>query len=190
MNTPRILAFSGSLRAGSHNQKLVTLASAGARESGAHVTLISLRDFRMPLFDEDLEAADGMPEAAQRLKALFANHQGLLIASPEYNSTITAALKNAIDWVSRATEPNEAPLSVLSGKKAAIMAASPGGYGGARSLVQLRPFLENIKITVLADQVTIPKAHEAFDAAGILVDSAQSAAVAKLGTELTQSLRE
>ncbi len=189
MKTPRILAFSGSLRAASFNQKLATLAAAAAREAGAEVTLISLRDFRMPLFDEDLEAAEGMPEAAARLKALFASHDGLIIASPEYNSTISAALKNAIDWVSRATSPDEAPLSALRGKAAAILAASPGGYGGSRGLVQLRPFLENISISVLPEQVTVAKAHEVLTEDGQLTDPALAAEVHALGSALVSRLR-
>jgi len=188
MNSPRILAFGGSLRAASFNQKLATIAAQAAREAGGEVTLISLRDFRMPLFDEDLETAEGMPEAAARLKALFAEHNGLIIASPEYNSTITAALKNAIDWVSRATSEGEPPLSVLKGKTAAILAASPGGYGGSRGLAQLRPFLENIGITVLQDQVTVPKAHEAFDADGELLDPAIAASVSALSASLVAAL--
>ena len=77
------------------------MAAAGGREAGAEVTVISLRDFALPIFDEDLEAASGMPEAAKRLKAIFREHKGLIIASPEYNSSISAALKNATDWVSR-----------------------------------------------------------------------------------------
>ena len=187
MTPPRLLAFSGSLRAASYNQKLATLAANAARDAGAEVTLISLRDFRMPLFDEDLEREEGLPEAAQKLKALFASHDGLIIASPEYNSTITAALKNAIDWVSRATSEDETPLSALSGKTAAILSASPGGYGGARSLVQLRPFLENIRIKVLPDQVSVPTAYEAFTEDGQLVDPELAAAVKALGEKLVAS---
>jgi chromate reductase len=188
MKAPRILAFGGSLRAESFNQKLAVLAADAARAAGAEVTLIALRDFRMPLFDEDLETAEGMPENARKLKALFTSHDGLIIASPEYNSTITAALKNAIDWVSRATDPDEKPLSALSGKTAAILSASPGGYGGSRSLAQLRPVLENINITVIADQVSIPKAHEAFNEDGILKDGAQAQAVKSLAEALVKKL--
>jgi chromate reductase len=188
MKTPRILVFGGSLRAASFNQQIAAIAAEGAREAGAQVTLIALRDFRMPLFDEDLETAEGMPEAARRLKALFADHDGLIIASPEYNSSLSAALKNAIDWVSRATRPDERPLSVLRGKTAAILAASPGGYGGSRGLLQLRPLLENIGITVLAEQVTIPKVHEVIDAGGRLTDPAQEAAVKGLGAQLARQL--
>lgn len=190
MSKPRILAFSGSLRADSFNQKIATITAEAAREAGGEVTLISLRDFRMPLYDGDLEEAEGMPEAAAKLKALFAEHQGLIIASPEYNSMITAALKNAIDWISRATSEDEAPLSVLKGKTAAILAASPGGYGGARSLSFLRPFLENIHITVLPDQVTIPKAHEAFNEDGTLKDAAQLESIRELASALVKNLSE
>lgn len=188
MSKPRILVFGGSLRAESFNHKLAVIAAEGAREAGADVTLISLRDFRLPIFDEDLEAAEGMPEAGRKLKALFAESDGLIIASPEYNSTITAALKNSIDWVSRATSPDEKPLSALRGKSAAILSASPGGYGGSRSLAQLRPFLENIYISVLPDQVSIPKAHEAFDADGNLLNSARQAEVKALAAALVAKL--
>ncbi len=188
MNKPRILVFGGSLRAESYNQKLATIAAAAATAAGAEVTLIALRDYRMPIFDEDLEAEEGMPENALKLKALFAENNGLIIASPEYNSGITAALKNAIDWVSRATSEDEPPLSVLKGKTAAILAASPGGYGGARSLDQLRPLLKNISITVVEDQVTIPKAHEAFGTDGHLVDTSQQEAIMLLAAALVSKL--
>jgi chromate reductase len=188
MSTPKILAFSGSLRAESFNQKLATLAAEAARAAGAEVTLVSLRDFRMPLFDQDLEAAEGPPAPATELKALFASHDGLIIASPEYNSMITPALKNAIDWISRQTAPDEPPLSVLKGKSAAILSASPGGYGGVRSLGFLRPFLENIGISVLEDQVAIPTAHEAFSADGRLLDAAQAEAVKLLAEKLVGKL--
>lgn len=188
MKKPRILAFGGSLRAESFNQKIAVIAAEGARAAGAEVTLISLRDFRMPIFDADFEAAEGMPEIARKLKALFADHEGLIIASPEYNSSFTAALKNAIDWVSRTTTPDEKPLSALSGKSAAILSASPGGYGGSRSLAQLRPVLENIGISVLPDQVSIPKAHEAFGADGQLLDPVKHAAVKALGASLAAKL--
>lgn len=189
MNPPRILALGGSLRAGSFNQKVAALAAEGARSAGAEVTLIALRDYPLPLFDEDLEAASGMPENGRRLKELFASHDGLIIASPEYNSTISAALKNAIDWASRATSADEPPLSALAGKTAAILAASPGGYGGARGLVQLRPFLENIRIRVIEPQVTIPKAHEVIQPDGTFSDDAIAASVRDLGAALVAEMK-
>ncbi len=188
MSTPRILVLGGSLRAESYNQKLATIAAAGAREAGANVTLISLRDFRLPLFDQDLEDAEGKSEAAKKLKELFLTAEGFIIASPEYNSGITAALKNAIDWVSRADSEDEPPLLAFKGKTAAILSASPGGYGGARSLAQLRPLLENISVTVLPDQVSIPKAYQAFDAEGNLADPTQQSAVKALAATLVAKL--
>ena len=189
MNKPRILVFGGSLRSGSYNQMLAALAAEAAHDAGAQVTLIALRDYRLPLFDADFEEAEGKPDAAKRLKALFLQSDGFIIASPEYNSGITAALKNAIDWVSRADSEDEPPLIAFKGKSAAIVSASPGGYGGARSLAQLRPLLENIHVHVIGGQVTIPKAHEAFTESGRLVDGAQMAAVEQLAGRLVEGLR-
>ena len=190
MNQPKILAFGGSLRAASFNHQAAALAAAAAREAGAEVTLISLRDYPLPLFDQDLEAASGMPESARKLKALFLAHDGLIIASPEYNSTISAALKNAIDWVSRATAADEPPLAALAGKTAAILAASPGGYGGSRGLAQLRPFLENIRVSVIEPQVTIPKAHELTGPDGAFVDQEVIQAVHALGKSLVAAMQK
>jgi chromate reductase len=187
---PRILAFSGSLRRDSFNHKLATLAAAGAREAGADVTLIRLRDFPLPIFDEDFENDHGMPEEARRLKKLFVEHHGLLIASPEYNSGNSAALKNAIDWVSRSEKDDEPPLVGFRGKGAVIMSASPGALGGLRGLVPLRAILGNIGVTVLPDQLAIAKAHEAFDAAGSLKDDRQLASAKKLGANLAQFLKK
>jgi chromate reductase, NAD(P)H dehydrogenase (quinone) len=96
---PRVLVFAGSLRKASFNKKLASIAANGARQAGADVTLIDLRDFPLPVFDQDLEAEQGMPENGKKLKQLFIDHDGFLIAAPEYNSSITAVLKNVIDWV-------------------------------------------------------------------------------------------
>ena len=188
MKTPRILAFGGSLRRDSYNQKLAAIAAAGSREAGAEVTVISLRDFPLPVFDEDLETADGMPETARRLKSIFREHDGLIIASPEYNSSLTAALKNAIDWVSRAESDDEPALSALAGKTAVVCAASPGGLGGIRGLVHLRAILSNIGITVLPDQIAVSKAYEAFAADGSLADEKQQARAKALGSNLARHL--
>ena len=188
MTTPRILAFGGSLRRDSFNQKLAAIAAEGARAAGAEVTLIALRDFPLPVFDQDFEAAEGLPEAAKKLKQLFREHHGLLIASPEYNSGITGALKNAIDWVSRAESDDEPPLVAFSGKTAILCAASPGALGGLRGLVQVRAILGNIGVTVLPDQVAVSKAHEAFREDGSLVNEKQAAKVKGLGAQLARHL--
>ena len=190
MSTPRILAFGGSLRRDSFNQKIAAIAAEGARDAGAEVTLIALRDFPMPIFDQDLEAANGMPAEAKKLKELFLKADGLIIASPEYNSSVTAALKNAIDWVSRAQSDDEPSLAALSGKTALILSASPGGLGGLRGLVHLRAILGNLGITVLPDQIAIPSAYDAIKADGSLADPKQTERVKKLGATLANQLKK
>ena len=186
-SVPRILAFAGSLRKDSYNKKLVAIAAAGARNAGAEVTQIDLADYPLPIFDQDLEAAQGLPENATQLKAMLKNHHGFLIGCPEYNSSITAALKNAIDWASRPV-PDEAPLACFTGKVAAIMSASPGALGGLRGLVHVRAILSNIHVLVLPDQKAIPNAHEAFDDHGSLIDPKQQQAVLGLGARLTETV--
>ncbi len=186
-STPKILAFAGSTRIDSYNKKLVKIAASGAKAAGAEVTYIDLRDLPLPLFDEDLEAQEGLPANARTFKDLLISHQGLLIASPEYNSSLTAVLKNAIDWASRPA-PNEAPLAAFAGKVASIMSASPGALGGLRGLVHLRSILGNIKVLVLPDQIAVSKAYEAFNPDGTLKDPKQQESIEKLGDGLTKIL--
>jgi NAD(P)H-dependent FMN reductase len=187
MAGPKILAFAGSTRTESFNKKLVRIGAEGARAAGAEVTLVDLRDFPMPLYDGDLEAASGLPEHAKRLKKLFFEHQGLMISTPEYNSSIPGVLKNAIDWVSR-SETGEKPLAAYAEKVAVLMSASPGGLGGVRSLNVVRMMLANIKVLVLPDSVSVSKAAEAFNADGTLKDAKQAASVQRLGKSLTETL--
>ena len=183
MSKPQILAFAGSARKDSFNHKLVEIAAEGARSAGADVTVLNLKDYPLPLFDEDLERDEGTPENASKLKELFLAHDGLLISSPEYNSSITPLLKNTIDWVSRPVE-GEPRLAAYQGKVAAIMAASPGALGGLRGLVHVRSILSSIGVIVLPDQVAIPNAYEAFDDAGRLKDERKQASVGGLGKGL------
>ena len=133
----KILAFAGSLRRDSYNKKLVRVAAAGARGAGAEVTELDLRNLPLPIFDEDLEAADGLPPNARRLKDLMLAHDGFLISAPEYNSSITAVLKNAIDWASRPVV-GEPPLACFVGKVASLIAASPGTSAVCAGLVTVR----------------------------------------------------
>jgi NAD(P)H-dependent FMN reductase len=186
-NPPKILAFAGSAREASYNKLLVKIAAEGARAAGAEVTYLDLRDLPMPLFDEDLEAKEGIPENARKLKELMMAHQGLLIAAPEYNSSITPVLKNSIDWASRPL-PGEPMLAAFTDKVAAIMSASPGALGGLRGLTHVRSILSSIKVLVLPEQQAIPKAFEAFDADGKLKDPKQQAAVEQLGSKLATVL--
>lgn len=181
---PRILAFAGSARKDSFNVKLVHIAAAGARAAGAEVTVLDLNDFPMPLFNQDLEATDGPPPQASRLKEIMRAHGGLLIASPEYNSSISPLLKNTIDWVSRPAD-GEQMLAAYQGKVAGLMSASPGRLGGLRGLVHLRSILSNIGVLVIPDQVAVGEAGAAFDDSGDLVDNRRRASVQGVGRTVT-----
>ncbi len=182
---PKILAFAGSLRAGSYNKKLIQIAIGGARDAGAEVTYLDLRDLPLPLFDEDSEKSEGLPANARKLKDLFLAHRGLLISSPEYNSSFSGVFKNTIDWVSRPV-PGEGPLNCFVDKVAGLVAASPGALGGLRGLVSVRMLLGNIRVLVLPDQATVAKAHEAFKPDGTLVDDKQQAAARKIGANVAE----
>lgn len=187
MSTARIVAFAGSARKESFNKKLVRLAARAAEAAGAQVTVLDLRDFPMPLYDGDLEAAEGIPEPARRFKQALIDHDGFLISCPEYNSSITPALKNAIDWASRPV-PGEPALVAYQGKVAGLLAASPGALGGLRGLVHVRSILGNIGVLVIPEQIAIGKAPEAFAADGSLKDAAQQAAVDNVAKRLTALL--
>lgn len=189
MAVPNILAFAGSLRTDSYNKKLVQIAAAGARGVGAEVTVLDLRDLPLPIYDGDLESREGLPENARKLKEIMLRHQGLLMSCPEYNSSISAAWKNAIDWASRPV-PNEPPLACFTGRVAAIMSASPGALGGLRGLVHVRSILGNIGVLVLPDQVAVPKAHEVFAEDGSLKDAKQQASIQNLGEKLAAVLKQ
>ncbi len=184
---PKILAFAGSARKDSFNKKLIRIASAHAQTAGAEVTLIDLRDLPMPLFDQDMEASEGAPANVRKFKELLIAHSGLLISCPEYNSSITPLLKNAIDWASRPAE-GEASLACFTGKTAALMSASPGALGGLRGLVTVRSLLGNIGVLVLPSQVAVPKAHEAFDEKGGLKDARVNESLQKLASGLVEIL--
>ena len=190
MSSPKILAFAGSLRAGSYNKKLIAHAADAARAAGAEVEVVDLRSLNLPIFDGDLESASGLPEGAKKLKALMRDHDGFLIASPEYNSSITGALKNAIDWASRSETDDEPELIAYRGKAAAIMSASPGGLGGMRGLVHLRTILGNIGVLVLPDQVAISAAHNAFSETGALTDQRKAKQVNSLAEALVALVRK
>ena len=187
MAKPKILAFAGSTRTDSYNKKLVKISSTGATEAGADVTVIDLRDFPMPIYDGDLEQKDGLPSNARKLKDIMLSHQGFLISSPEYNSSISAVFKNTIDWASRQSE-GEIPLVCFKNKVAGIMSASPGMLGGLRGLVHVRSILGNIGVIVLPDQIAIAKAQEAFNEDGTLKDKKQEDQVKKIGYNVAKIL--
>ncbi|MGI0060173.1 MAG: NADPH-dependent FMN reductase, partial [Nitrosotalea sp.] len=185
LTKPKILAFAGSTRIDSFNKKLVKIAAAGAVENGADVTVIDLRDYPMPLYDGDLEQQQGLTPNARKLKDVMLSHQGFLISSPEYNSTISGVLKNTIDWVSRPVEGEE-PLACFKDRIAGIMSASPGALGGLRGLVHVRAILENIRVIVIPDQIAVAKAHEVFNADGTLKEKKQEEQVKKIGATVAK----
>ena len=187
-DAPRILALAGSLRAGSYNRRVLAVAADGARTAGADVTGIDLRDFPLPVYDADLESASGLPPAALALKERFRAAEGLLVASPEYNAAISGTLKNVFDWVSRPA-PGEKPLACFKGKVAALCAASTGALGGIRGLASVRLILGNLGVVLLPDQVALPKAAEAFDDDGNVVDPARRKSLTELGAALARATR-
>lgn len=159
---PKILAFSGSTRRDSWNRKLIQAAVDATRAAGGDVTLIDLADYPLPIYNGDLEDKDGLPDNALRLKALFKEHDALLISSPEYNSSVPPLLKNTIDWVTREWQ-GESGLVPYQNKVAAIMSASPGSLGGMRMLPHLRQILNALGVLVLPGQFALSHADTAFD---------------------------
>ncbi|MAJ47217.1 MAG: hypothetical protein CBC35_08180 [Planctomycetes bacterium TMED75] len=159
--TIRIAAFAGSLRKGSFNRKVLARAIIGAEEAGAEVDLIDLNDVRAPLYDGDLESDSGLPVEIRNFKDRIEAAQGLLIASPEYNSSVSAALKNVIDWGSRPTS-KEDPRPCFKGKVGALLTTSPGRLGGIRGLSHLREILHNVGVKVINEQYALPNAGTAF----------------------------
>jgi chromate reductase len=185
----RILAFSGSTRTGSYNKKLLKIAINGARKAGAEVTELDLRDIPMPLYDGDLEVHEGIPANGLEFCDLLFEHDGLLIASPEYNGSFSAVLKNSLDWASRPQE-GKPSLYCFKGKVASIMSASDGYFGGVRGLNHLKVLLLQLGVTVLPSQVMIPKAQKAFGDDGSLLDEKKHASTLKLGADLVEFLHK
>jgi len=189
MTAPRILAFAGALRTQSWNKKLIRIGANVARDAGAEVDLIDLRDYPMPFCDGDIEASDGLPPQARELKALMLAHDALLLSCPEYNSSISGVLKNTIDWVSR-PRPNEP--SAFKGKIAGLLAASPGNLGGVRGLFTVRQVLTTLGVLVVPTQFALSQAANAFADDGALKDERHRDAVKAVVTELvsvTSALR-
>jgi NAD(P)H-dependent FMN reductase len=167
----RLLCFAGSTRAGSYNKKLARLAQRIASANGVEGVFVDLADYPMPLYNGDLEAEEGPPQKAKEFKALLGEYQGVFIASPEYNSSVTPLLKNTLDWVTRVRAKGESGLEVYRSRVFAISGASPGYYGAMRSLLHLRQILEvGIGAHVIPQQLALPRANDAFEEDGSLKD--------------------
>jgi len=176
--SPRILAFAASARRESLNRKFLALAIQAVKDAGGQVTLLDLNEYALPLYHGDLEEAQGMPANAVRLVELVGQHDALLVASPEYNSMITPLLKNTVDWCSRADA------NPFEGKVAAILSASPGMYGGVRSLQMAQQLFLKLGCHVVPGQCVLPHADKAFDANGNPTEPRTLKAVQALAAQL------
>src|SRR6266568_606302 len=172
MAVPKILVIPGSLRAKSYNVRLAALATKELMLADADVTRISLLDYPLPIYDADSAETAGPPPNAVKLKQLMSAHQGVFIASPEYNASITPLIKNTIDWISAVRDAGEPPLAAYQNRVLAVGAASPGRSGGMQSLLALRQVLAvGCRALVIPEQITIPNADGAFDEMDQLTDA-------------------
>ena len=186
----KILVIPGSLRAKSYNVRLAALAAKELTLADAEVTRISLGDYPLPLYDADLSQESGPPEHAVRLKQLMSAHQGVFIASPEYNASVTPLLKNAIDWISAVREHGEPALAAYQNRVFAIAGASPGRSGARQSMLALRQILAvGCRALVLAEQVSVPNAEHAFDEMDGLRDSRAAGELKLLVRKLVETAR-
>lgn len=185
---PKILAFAGSLRRDSYNKKLVKIAVKGAQEAGGDVLYIDLKDYPLPVYDQDIEDSQGLPENALKLKKLMWEHDGFLISTPEYNSSIPGNFKNLIDWTSRQATQDEIYLSCFIDKVVSLMSASPSQLGGLRGITHVRQIFGNIFSFVLPKQKCIPLADKAFDSEGNLKDLKHQEDVIRQGRQLVEFL--
>jgi len=159
----KILVIPGSLRSGSHNVKLAAVAAYEFARAGAEVTRISLGDFPLPIYDGDLQARSGVPKNAVNLKRMIASHHGVLLVTPEYNSSVPPLVKNTIDWITRVQDANESRGQVFREKPFAIAAASESRLGGSRALSALRLILSACQATVIPGQLALSFADQAYD---------------------------
>jgi chromate reductase len=187
MTAPKILVIPGSLRTGSHNARLAALAAKELALAEAEVTRISLEDYPLPLFDADLATDSGPPQSAAQLKRMLMAHQGVFITSPEYSASVTPLLKNTIDWISRVRESDEPTYAAFKGRVFAIGSAANGSGGGLRSLMALRQILElGCGALVIPEQVSVPRADQAFDGMDNLKDESLMAALQAMTRRLVE----
>jgi NAD(P)H-dependent FMN reductase len=180
---PRILVLAGALRQGSYNKKLAAVAAQVLTELGADVDHMQLNEVPMPPYDGDLEEADGLPEGAVAFKKRLEAARGFLFVSPEYNSSIPGTFKNAIDWASRGDG------DVFECKVAALMAASPGRFGGVRMMPHLRQVMMTLGVTVVPEAVQISGADKAFNPDGSLANEVSAKVVRRVCERLLQELK-
>jgi NAD(P)H-dependent FMN reductase len=186
MTIARILAFAGSARKESWNRKVLDVAVAGAREAGAEVTVVNLGDYPMPIYNADWHAANGLPAGMLELRKLAMPANGLLIASPEYNASITPLLKNTIDWLSQGVEA-ESGNAPFEGKVGGLMGASNGAFGTIRALPHVSYILSNLGVLMLP-VVAVPGVAKVFDDSGHMTNQRTKETVSGLGTRLAHTI--
>src|SRR5436190_4281718 len=187
MPHPKILVIPGSIRNRSHNARLAALAAKELTLADADVSMISLFDYPMPIYDADHDVVAGPPPNAVKLKKMIAPHRGVFIACPEYNASIPPLVKNMIDWVSRVHERGDPPYAAFRGRAFALGAASPDVLGGARGLLALRQVLElGCGALVLPEQMVVPSAENAFDELDNLKDARHATALKELARRLVE----
>lgn len=182
MGAVRVLVISGSSRPGSFNRRLADVAAGLAVAAGVEVTQTDLRALVLPLYDAEIEAA-GLPAGALELRRLFATHDALIVASPEYNGFPTPLLINALDWTSRVPAAGDLPsgLAAMGGTVAGVVSASPGALGGLRSLMFVRQYLQlALGMLVVPEQFALVQASKAFDEQGRLIDAKQQQSVQRV----------
>jgi NAD(P)H-dependent FMN reductase len=163
MSALKILVIPGSLRTGSLNARLAAAAAYQFAQAGAEVTRLSLGDFPLPIYDGDLQTRSGVPKNAVNLKRMMSAHHGVLIVTPEYNSSVPPLVKNTIDWVTRVQDANETRGQIFRQRAFAIAAASEGRLGGTRCLAALRLILSACHATVIPNQLALSFADQAYD---------------------------
>ena len=179
-----ILVFAGSTRRESINRRLARAAARAVETAGGQATLLELADYPLPLLAGDLEAENGPPENAFKLQEIIAAHAGLIIASPEHNHSISALLKNTLDWVSRT--PRVRGANPFAGKVAGILGTSPGGLGALQGLDHLERVLATVGCLVLPQKVAVPNGDQALDPHGAWQDTASEKRVAALAAEVVR----
>lgn len=191
MAAPRILVFAGSAREGSLNKRLARVAAEAVHVAGGEGRFVDLAAYPMPLYDGDLETRAGLPVAARALRDAFLASDGFIVASPENNASVSALLKNTLDWLSRPDDQKD-KRAAFRGKPVGLLSASPGYFGGVRHLVHLGVILQNLEMLVLPEPFGLARANLAFHPDGTLKDAAAQAAVNELAqrvVETTAALR-
>jgi chromate reductase, NAD(P)H dehydrogenase (quinone) len=187
MTLPRILLIAGSAREGALSVRLRDAARLEVDAAGAHTDVLDLRALDLPLYDGDLEAREGRPAGAQRLRDGLAEADGVLLVTPEYNGFPTPLVINAFDWLSRVPADGDRPagLAATANKPLALLSSSPGAWGGQRALGLMRQYLGGaFHMLVLPQQLALAKAHESFDDAGAFKDTRSKHAVTDIAKRL------